>query len=62
MEAQNNVEIKEAFDFLYLNEKHLTEGQSQLVKSMMRYYRRNKKLSERQMATRFEIKKYNYEK
>lgn len=51
-------EIKELFNHLSERAGQLTPGQLDLVKSMLRYYRCNKRLSERQMATLTEIKKY----
>ena len=51
-------ELKETFDFLYLNERYLTTGQSDFIASMKRYYNRNKTLSDKQISALFEIRKY----
>lgn len=52
------IKIKECFDFLYLNERHLSASQTEFVASLKRYYHRNKQLSGRQLAALLEIKKY----
>lgn len=57
MEAKN-IEIKETFDFLYLNEKKMTANQFDFVQSLKKYYAKNKTLSEKQQKTLLEIKKY----
>jgi len=57
MEAQN-IKIKETFEYLYLHEKNLTAGQSDFVRSLKRYFQKNKQLSEKQTAALLEIKKY----
>jgi predicted transcriptional regulator len=57
MEAKN-IKIKETFDYLYLYEKNMTMAQKDFIASLKKYYQKNKKLSEKQTATLFEIKKY----
>lgn len=50
--------IKECFDFLYLNQRHLTASQTEFVAGCKRHYSRNKELSERQISALNEIRKY----
>jgi hypothetical protein len=50
--------IKEAFEFLGSHAGSLTQGQLELLKGLQKYYREHKELSERQMKTLFEIRKY----
>jgi hypothetical protein len=57
MEAQN-IKIKEAFDFFYLNEKHLTASQKDFINGLKKYFTRNKTLSENQEKALFEITRY----
>ncbi len=54
----SNKEIKEVFEFLYLNEQQLSLTQISFIKSLKKYYGRNKTLSERQRKVLFEIRKY----
>lgn len=56
--AENNVLIKELFDFFYVNEKQLTARQIEFINSIKRYYKKNESISEKQFAALFEIKKY----
>jgi hypothetical protein len=51
-------QIKETFDFLYLNEKQLSAGQSDFISGCKRYYHKNKELSEKQLSALMEIRKY----
>lgn len=51
-------EIKEAFKFLNQHVNCLSQGQSELLKGLQKYYRENKELTEKQMKVLFEIKKY----
>lgn len=53
-----NIEIRETFDKLYLNEKQLTAWQVDFIRGCRKYYQRNKTLSEKQLAALREIKKY----
>jgi len=55
---ENMAKIKETFDYLYLHERDLTAGQLDFVRSLRKYFVRNKQLSERQTAALFEIKRY----
>jgi hypothetical protein len=57
MEKQQ-ILIKETFDFLYLNEKHLTLSQKDFINGLKKYFTRNKTLSEKQQKALFEITKY----
>lgn len=50
--------IKEAFKFLNQHISCLSQGQSELLKGLQKYYRENKELTEKQMKVLFEIKKY----
>ena len=52
------VEIKEAFDFLYLNEVCLTLAQTEFIESLKKYFIKNKTLSEKQQKALSEIKRY----
>ena len=58
MKAQRNTEIKEAFDYLYLNEQHLTAGQVDFIRGLRKYFARNKTLSELQTEALLRIRKY----
>ena len=53
-----NTAIKELFDFFYVNEKQLTVGQIQFINSVQKQFRRDKTLSEKQLAALREIRKY----
>lgn len=55
---ENTVAIKECFDFLYLNERHLSAGQTEFVRGLKAYFNRNKELSKKQVAVLFEIRKW----
>ena len=56
--VENSVLIKESFDFLYLNQRLLTAGQTDFVESLKKYYRNNKQLSENQLSALLGIRKY----
>jgi len=56
--VKNLVEIKELFDSLYLCEKQLTAGQVQFINSVQKQFRRDKTLSEKQLAALREIRKF----
>jgi hypothetical protein len=49
-------EIKEMFRYFETNHSGLTEGQTILIKSMNKYFKRNKKLSDRQLTVLCDIK------
>jgi hypothetical protein len=51
-------QIKETFDFLYLNEKHLSAGQSDFISGCKKHFHKNKELSEKQLSALLEIKKF----
>lgn len=51
-------EIKETFDFLYLHEKQLSSWQSDFIASCKRQFKRDKSLSDRQVGTLRDIRKY----
>jgi len=55
---ENTTAIKEIFDSLYLCEKQLTAGQMQFINSVQKQFRRDKTLSEKQLAALREIRKY----
>ncbi|MBK7628102.1 MAG: hypothetical protein IPJ16_13065 [Bacteroidales bacterium] len=55
---ENTTSIKELFDFFYLSEKQLTAGQVQSIDSVQKQFRRDKTLSEKQLAALREIVKY----
>jgi len=50
--------IKETFDYLAEHETALSLTQIDFIKSLRKYFRRNKKLSEKQQGVLFEIRKY----
>ena len=54
---QNN-EVKELFDALYLSEKKLSPSQFLYVQSTKRQFARNRELSEKQVKILREIKKF----
>jgi len=54
----NEVEVKELFDFLYLQQRHLTASQENFIGGLKRYYRRNKQLSEKQVSALKDIAKF----
>jgi len=54
----NDIQIKETFDFLYLNERCLSASQFDFIQGLKKYYRQNKCLSEKQARALFEIRKY----
>jgi len=60
MKSSTDIIIKGSFH--NLSQVMLTEGQRELIRGIAKCYRRNKKRSEWQMATLFEIKRYSYEK
>ena len=45
---ENDVEIKECFDYLYLHKRDMSGGQIQLIDSFKRQWQRKKELSEKQ--------------
>ena len=51
-------EIKATFAFLQLNEGKMSYGQTLIVKALKKYYVKNKRLSEKQLQTLFDIRKY----
>ena len=53
-----NVQIKEAFDYLAQNPGRLSDSQLRFVSGLLKYYKRNKTLLERQTSALFEIRKY----
>lgn len=53
-----NIAIKELFDFFYVNEKQLTVGQMQFINSVQKQFKRDKTLSEKQLAVLREIRKF----
>ena len=59
--AKSSIEmiIRDLFRDLSENSEKLTDSQLTLMKSMKKYYARNKKLSEKQLSTLLEIKKYS---
>ena len=50
--------IKQTFKFLAENSGRLSDSQLNFVKSLQKYFRKNKQLSERQQKILFEIEKY----
>jgi len=58
LEQTHEVEIRELFDFLYLQKKHLTGSQENFVWGLKRYYRQNKQLSEKQVSALKDIVKF----
>ena len=52
-------EVTEAFEFLAAHSGCLSNGQIELLKSLQKYYRENKALTEQQMKTLLEIRKYS---
>lgn len=58
MKATVNLVIRDVFIDLVENSTRLSDSQLELIKSMKKYYVRNKKLSEKQLSTLLEIKKY----
>ena len=50
--------IKETFKFLANHAGQLSQGQFELIKGMKRHYQKHKQLSEKQLSTLLEIKKY----
>jgi hypothetical protein len=55
---KSTIEIKEAFDHLYLNQDSLSSAQIEFVDSLKKYFKKEKNLTEKQQAALFEIKKY----
>ena len=55
---ENNIKIKETFDFLYLHERNLTAFQMNFIEGCKKYFTKNKTLSEKQIKTLLEIRKY----
>jgi len=51
-------EIKEVFSYLALHEQKLSLSEIDFVRSLKKYFTRNKKLSERQKTALFEIRKF----
>lgn len=58
MKSSIDLIIKDLFSDFRENVAQLTDSQNSLVKSMERYYRRNKKLSEKQFSVLLNLKKY----
>ena len=52
------IQIKELFDELYLHERELTTGQSDFVRSVKKQFARDKTLSDRQVKTLTEIRRF----
>ena len=50
-------DIKETFRYLEQNTELMTESQTILIKSLNKYYKKNKTLSDRQLNVLFDIKK-----
>lgn len=50
--------IRDLFSDLQASEGRLTDSQVTLIKSMKKYYQKNKKLSEKQLSVLLEIKKF----
>jgi len=57
MEAKNT-EIKELFDFLYVNERQLTAGQMDFIQGCKKQFSRTKQLSEKQISVLNDIKQF----
>jgi len=57
MNEKTNIQIKEAFDWLYLNKRSLTAGELRFTESLKTWFKRNKELSERQQECLFGIYK-----
>lgn len=53
-----NLIIRDVFTDLVENSSRLSDSQLALIKSIKRYYQRNKKLSEKQLSVLLEMKKY----
>ena len=58
MRSSVEMVIRDIFTDLQASAGRLTDSQLTLIKSMRKYYDKNKKLSERQLSTLLEIKKY----
>jgi len=58
MNEENNIRIREAFDFLYLHKRDMSSGQMQLIDSFKRQWKRKKQLSDRQQKILFDMQKY----
>ena len=54
----NQAAIKELFDELYLHERDLTTGQSDFVRSVKKQFARDKILSDRQVKTLKDIRRF----
>ncbi len=50
-----DIKIKEVFDYLYLNNEHLTSGQITFIDGLKHSFKRNKELSSKQKACLFSI-------
>jgi Tfp pilus assembly PilM family ATPase len=59
MRSSVDLIIRDLFSDLQASVGLLTDSQLALIKGLKKYYARNKKLSERQLSTLLEIKKYN---
>ena len=55
---ENDVEIKECFDYLYLHKRDMSGGQIQLIDSFKRQWQRKKELSEMQTKILLDLKRY----
>jgi len=55
---EDTPEIRELFDYLYLNQRHLSVRQSELVAGCRLYFTKNQCLSEMQFKMLLEIRKY----
>jgi len=53
-----NTEIKELFDFLYVNERQLTAGQMDFIQGCKKQFARTKQLSEKQISVLKDIKQF----
>lgn len=51
-------EVKSAFEFLAEHAGKLNDSQIHFLKSLQKYYKENKHLTERQRVILFDIKKY----
>ena len=56
--VENQAEIRDLFDYLYLNRRNLSRSQLSFCESTQKQFRRDKSLSEKQITILREIKKY----
>jgi len=55
---ENEVAIKEIFDYFYVNKRELTASQEDFINGCKKYFRINKQLSDKQLGILCDMKRF----